>query len=64
MGVLWIRIFVILPPGIFDTIHLLPAIKDTVFNFFGLLSGYGYWIFRKINYGVICQFIRDTCLYT
>ena len=24
----------------------------------------GYWKFRKINYGDICQFIRDICLFT
>ena len=24
----------------------------------------GYWIFRKLNYGDICKFIRDTCLFT
>ena len=23
----------------------------------------GYWIFRKINYGDISQFIMDTCLF-
>ena len=24
----------------------------------------GYWIFRMNSYGEICQFIRDTCLFT
>ena len=38
---------------------LLPGIWDTLFNIFVTFR-----IFRKFNYGVICQFIRDTRLFT
>ena len=41
---------------------LLPGIWNTVFNIF--LYFQGYQIFRKTNYGDICQYIRDTWLFT
>ena len=41
---------------------LLLGIWDTMFNIFGYFQGY--WLFKKINYWDICQFIRDTCLFT
>ena len=50
--------------GIQDICHfiLLPGIWDTVFNIFVTYKHIRY--LEKNNLGNICQFIRDTCLFT
>ena len=42
-------------------LNLLPGIWDSVFN--NLVYFQGYCIFRKNNYGDVCQFISDTGMF-
>ena len=44
--------------GIQDIFHFTSRDIGYCVQYFGQIQGY--WIFRKINYGDICQFIRDT----
>ena len=44
------------------TIHFTSRDMEYCVQYFGYFQEY--WVFRKIKYGPICQFIRDTCLFT
>ena len=56
------RVFVILLTGIWGTIHF--TFRDMGYCVQYVCYFQKYWIFKKNDYGDICQFIRDTCLFT
>ena len=54
-------------PGIWDTIHFTSrdmGYYPFYFQGFNILFTFRDIGFMKTNYGYICQFLRDTCLFT